>query len=87
MAKKLNQPIRMCITCRDRYAQNGLTRLKCLDGSLDKYDGIGRSFYICKTCLNDEKKVIKSLMRQCRSGEKDKFTSRLKEIITDDRES
>ena len=87
MAKKLNQPIRMCISCRERYNQNELHRLKCFEGSLEKHDGIGRSFYICKTCLEDEKRILKSLMRQCRSGEKDKFTSRLKEIITDDRES
>jgi predicted RNA-binding protein YlxR (DUF448 family) len=87
MPKKLNRPVRMCITCRGRYAQNELHRLQCLHDSLEKYKAIGRSFYICKTCLKDEKKVLKSLMRQCRSGEKDKFTSRLKEIITDDRES
>jgi len=85
MAKKFNQPIRMCITCRERYTQNELFRLQCLDGSLEKFNGLGRSFYICKNCLKEEKKVLKSLMRLCRSGEKDKFTSRLKEIITDDR--
>jgi len=85
MAKKFNQPTRMCITCRVRYSQGELLRLQCLEGSLEQFSGSGRSFYICKSCLDDENRVLKSLMRMCRSGQKDKFTIRLKEIITDDR--
>lgn len=87
MAKKFHEPIRMCISCRDRYSQSNLQRLQCLEGSLIVYSGRGRSFYLCENCLSDEKKVLKALMRQCRSGDKEKFTNRLKEIITDDRES
>ncbi|WP_455756590.1 hypothetical protein [Sulfurimonas sp.] len=87
MAENFNQPIRMCISCRDRHQQNTLVRLQCKDGSLECFNGSGRSFYICRTCMINEKKIIKSLMRQCKSGEKDKLISRLKEIITDDRES
>ncbi|MCD4667415.1 MAG: hypothetical protein K8R44_02265 [Sulfurimonas sp.] len=87
MAKNFHIPIRMCISCRDRYEQKLLVRLQCNDGSLEVFKKIGRSFYICKSCLDNEKKVIKSLMRQCRSGEKEKLINRLKEIITDDRES
>ncbi|MFA6191331.1 MAG: DUF448 domain-containing protein [Sulfurimonas sp.] len=87
MAKKFNLPIRMCISCRDRQAQNQLLRFKCIDGSIEIFDGIGRSFYICKNCLTQDKQVLKALMRQCRSGDKDKFTNRLKEIIADDRKS
>jgi len=87
MAKKFHQPIRMCITCRDRYEQKLLMRLQCNEGSLEAFTNNGRSFYICNSCLLNENKVIKSLMRQCKSGEKDKITNRLKEIITDDRES
>ena len=87
MAKKFNQPLRMCISCRDRQAQEELHRLQCIDGSLEVFSGSGRSFYICKTCIVLEKKVLKSLMRQCRGGDKDKFTNKLKEIITDDRKS
>jgi predicted RNA-binding protein YlxR (DUF448 family) len=85
MAKKFNQPTRMCVSCRVRDSQNELLRLQCLEGSLEQFSGNGRSFYICKSCLDDEKRVLKSLMRICRSGQKDKFTIRLKEIITDDR--
>ena len=87
MAKKFHLPIRMCISCREKQAQNQLLRIQCIDGSIEIFDGIGRSFYICKNCLPQEKQVIKALMRQCRSGDKDKFTNRLKEIIPDDRKS
>ncbi|MFA6197129.1 MAG: DUF448 domain-containing protein [Sulfurimonas sp.] len=87
MAKKFHLPIRMCISCRERQPQNQLLRIQCIDGSIEIFDGIGRSFYICKNCLTQENKTLKALMRQCKSGEKDKFTSRLKEIITDDRKS
>jgi len=77
----------MCISCRDRHEQKLLLRLQCKEGSLEAFKKSGRSFYICSVCLLNEQKVIKSLMRQCKSGEKDKLTNRLKEIITDDRES
>jgi uncharacterized protein len=87
MAKKFNLPIRMCISCRDRKSQNELLRLQCIDSSLEIFTGRGRSFYICENCLYQERKVLKALMRQCRSGDKDKFMNRLKEIITDDRKS
>jgi len=87
MAKIFYKPLRMCVSCRVRYAQNELSRLQCIDGNLYTFRGTGRSFYLCKNCLVEEKKVIKALMRQCRSGEKDKFMNKLKEIITDDRKS
>ncbi|WP_457747291.1 hypothetical protein [Sulfurimonas sp.] len=85
MAKKFHEPIRMCISCRQRDTQFNLTRLRCENGQLAPFEGIGRSFYLCKICLNEEKKLQKALMRYCRSGEKDKLMNKLKEIITDDR--
>ena len=87
MTKIIHQPIRMCVSCRDRKTQSKLLRLQYLDGSLEKFTGNGRSFYICENCLAEDKKLSKALMRQCRSGDKDKFMNRLKEIITDDRKS
>lgn len=87
MAKKFHLPIRMCVSCRNRHEQNTLMRLQCKDASLESFNGIGRSFYICKVCLEDQKKVAKLLMRQCRSSEKEKLTNRLKEIIIDGRKS
>ncbi|MCK4737828.1 MAG: DUF448 domain-containing protein [Sulfurimonas sp.] len=87
MAKKFNQPLRMCISCRQRDTQNKLLRLQCENTQLSLFRGNGRSFYLCKVCLKDQKRVLKALMRQCRSGDKDKFSNILKEIITDDRKS
>ncbi|EHP30700.1 protein containing DUF448 [Sulfurimonas gotlandica GD1] len=87
MAKKLNQPIRMCVSCRERDTQDNLLRLQCIDGSIEIFKDIGRSFYLCENCIFEEKKVLKALMRQCKSGDKDKFTNKLKEIIADDRKS
>jgi len=87
MTKIIHKPMRMCISCRNRDTQQNLLRLQYIDGNLESFKKSGRSFYICKTCLTDEKRLPKTLMRQCRSGEKDKLMNRLKEIITDDRKS
>ena len=87
MSKIFHQPIRMCVACRERDVQDKLYRLQCIEGTLIIFSGYGRSFYMCKNCIYQEKKAIKAIMRQCKSGDRDKFTNRLKEIITDDRES
>jgi predicted RNA-binding protein YlxR (DUF448 family) len=87
MAKKFHQPTRMCVSCRQKEAQFNLLRLKCNNAELALFNGVGRSFYLCNNCLNEDKKVIRALMRQCKSGEKDKLMNKLKEIITDDRKS
>jgi len=87
MTENFNKPLRMCISCRDRVAQSKLLRLQCNDGSIEVFKGSGRSFYICENCIFLEKKVLKALMRQCKSGDRDKFMNKLKEIIADDRKS
>ena len=87
MAKKFHQPIRMCVSCRGRYEQKLLVRLQCKEGLLKAFSQNGRSFYICKSCLENDKKVTKVLMRQCKSADKERLVNRLKEIITDDRKS
>ena len=87
MAKKFHQPTRMCVSCREKDIQNKLHRLICKDGELTPFYGVGRSFYLCQSCLNEDKKIIRALMRQCRGGDKDKLMNKLKEIITDDRKS
>ncbi|OQX49697.1 MAG: hypothetical protein B5M46_04120 [Epsilonproteobacteria bacterium 4484_20] len=38
---KKSQPIRMCITCRSRHPQKSLIRF----------------FYLCRNCVNNEKKL------------------------------
>ncbi|MFA7070621.1 MAG: hypothetical protein WC144_07270 [Sulfurimonas sp.] len=65
--------------------QNSLLRLQCIDFELKRFDGSGRSFYLCRECIADEKKVIKSLLRECRSSQKDKYINSLKEIAIDER--
>jgi len=87
MAKIFHQPMRMCISCRKREQQSLLLRLSCVKGDLEPFRGDGRSFYLCENCINDEKRVLKSLMRQCKSGNKERLTNKLKEIIPDDRKS
>jgi len=87
MAKKFHQPMRMCVSCRTRVSQSHLLRLRCSEGELTSFNGVGRSFYLCHNCLKEDKKIIRALMRQCRGGDKDKYMNTLKEIITDDRKS
>ena len=87
MAKKFYQPTRMCVSCRKRENQNNLFRLQCKEGNLMHFIGIGRSFYLCHDCIEDDKKVLKSLMRVCKSGEREKLVNQLKEIIAHERKS
>ncbi|MFT7859870.1 MAG: hypothetical protein ABXS93_02930 [Sulfurimonas sp.] len=84
MAKKFYNPTRMCVSCRSRAVQKELFRLSCKDGELSSYDGVGRSFYLCQLCLDDEKRVAKALMRECRSGKKEQLMNKLKEIVTNE---
>ena len=65
--KKL-QPIRMCISCRNRYPQNTLIRLKLLGKDVLASDGVGRSFYLCRVCTKNQKK-IKGLIKRFKQDE------------------
>ena len=63
----------MCISCRDRFAQDELIRLQSLKTDVGFeiviFSGKSRSFYLCKECLSlDEKKLNKALFRQCKSN-------------------
>ena len=75
----------MCIVCRSRLTKEQLLRFKCTDKRLVLYDGYGRSFYICHTCIdenleNNTKKLEKALFRECKN--KDEYIVQLKEILT-----
>ena len=59
-------PTRMCIGCKRREYQKNFIRLMCKDGGIKKYDNNGRSFYICKECIKEEKKIKKPLGRLCK---------------------
>ena len=47
----------MCIACRSRHPQKSLIRLKHDGKEIVQFNGMGRSFYLCKSCVNDEKKL------------------------------
>jgi predicted RNA-binding protein YlxR (DUF448 family) len=76
-----NEPIRMCIVCRQRYAQKKLLRLQEKNNNLFPYSGQGRSFYLCDGCSGNEKK-IKGLMKRFRLSKEDseQFVKYLKEL-------
>ena len=46
----------MCIICRSRHPQKSLIRLKQNSKEVVAFDGTGRSFYLCRSCVKDEKK-------------------------------
>ena len=83
MARKFHKPQRMCIACRGKFAQSELVRLQCQDRQLVSYSHHGRSFYLCRSCIEDEKKTAKSLARACKSGELQNLMNQLREIIID----
>jgi predicted RNA-binding protein YlxR (DUF448 family) len=57
----------MCIGCRTRLAQSDMLRLSCQDRELQKYNGFGRSFYLCEGCIQKGEKVIKkALSKACK---------------------
>ena len=84
MAKKLFNPIRMCIVCRKRYEQNILFRFQCMEKNIVAYTKVGRSLYLCKDCISS-KKLPKSLARVCKSGELERLVTQLKEIVVNER--
>jgi len=60
MARK-SKPIRMCVNCRKRYFQKDLIRLQKVKSEVVAYNGSGRSFYICKECLESSKFLTKKV--------------------------
>ncbi len=69
----------MCIACRNRHPQNTLIRLKQVGKEVVVFDGIGRSFYLCVECCQNEKKV-KGLVKRFKQ-ELEPFTKLLKELM------
>lgn len=83
----LKKPLRMCVLCRARLEKNSLERLKCENKKLVSFNGYGRSFYICKSCIDlafnskkDLKRLEKMLYKECKN--KDEYIVQLKEILT-----
>ena len=69
----------MCIACRSKHPQNTLIRLKQNANEIVVYDGIGRSFYVCNQCIQNQKKV-KGLVKRFKQDE-EHFTKLLKELM------
>jgi predicted RNA-binding protein YlxR (DUF448 family) len=61
----MKKPIRMCINCRNRFLQENLYRLYCKDKEVVKWQGVGRSFYICNNCINN-KNLYKKISAICK---------------------
>jgi len=76
-----NEPIRMCVACRDRKPQRELIRLQHKDSSIIPYSGQGRSFYLCSACSSNDKKV-RSLIKRLRlsNGVYESLIEYLKEL-------
>ena len=76
-----NEPIRMCIACRERELQRKLIRLQQNNNNIFPYTGQGRSFYLCNICGTNEKK-IKGLTKRFRlsTDDSERFVKYLKEL-------
>jgi len=68
----------MCISCRSRHPQNSLIRLREEDKLVVSYSGVGRSFYLCNSCVKNEKKV-KGLVKRFKQNE-ERFVKLLSEL-------
>ncbi len=75
----MSKPIRMCICCRERFFQTELIRLQCEEKTIKKHSGVGRSFYICTSCLKSPR-LSKALAKVCKIDPV-KALNMLKEII------
>lgn len=73
------EPVRMCVACRTREAQKNLIRLQQKENQLTLFSGVGRSWYLCFRCIQDQKKH-KGLIKRFRLDEAS-FVKFLKEFI------
>jgi len=78
--KIIKKQIRTCIACRNKFTQDELLRLQCINKALVSFTKSGRSFYLCQECVDCKEKTIKSLYRQCKN--KADYEIQLKEIET-----
>jgi predicted RNA-binding protein YlxR (DUF448 family) len=58
------KPVRTCVVCREKFFQDSLNRLQCVDKKLVSFTGEGRSFYVCANCVKD-KKFIRYVSKIC----------------------
>jgi len=61
----------MCVACRDRFPQHILIRMQCENRELIPYSDVGRSFYLCKSCIDkDDKNLVRALSSRCKRSMK-----------------
>ncbi len=72
--------LRMCIHCRGRFHQNDLLRLQIIDNMLVRFTNTGRSFYLCRDCV-EHKNCIKTICKVNKINNNENLTIFLKEII------
>jgi len=77
----MSQPIRMCIICRERYDQHKLLRLQKLD-DIVRFSGNGRSFYLCKACLQKEN-IDTVMTKRFKLQKESQFFNIKKEFLSD----
>jgi len=81
---KKRVPIRMCIACQKREFQKELIRVQKRENKMILYSGEGRSFYLCKACLDGkhisniisgrmkiDKRSVEALLKELSSNVKD----------------
>jgi len=56
---------RMCVVCRGKIDRSEMGRFVCKNGEIGVFEGIGRSFYVCKSCINSPKlgKIIQKICK------------------------
>ena len=69
----------MCLACREKSARDILVRVEQNGSDIVNYSGVGRSFYICYNCINNEKKV-KGLAKRF-GQDRERFVKFLKELV------
>jgi len=72
--------IRTCIACRKKMSQKVLLRLVIHKGEIEAFKGAGRSFYLCKECLNNTQRIAKSLNRLKTLNQKQQSITTIEEI-------
>ncbi len=66
--------------------QSNLIRLQCKEKQIQLFEGVGRSLYVCASCIENPK-LVKQLAGRCKSGKDshDNIRNVLKELRADDR--
>lgn len=72
--------IRMCIVCRNRFAQSSLLRLQIKDNRLINFTNTGRSFYLCDDCVGS-KNCINTICKINKTKNNDTINLTFKEIV------